>query len=77
MPAAVPGLVVAEEVAHLPLAVGAGGADVLLGLGFDAVGEGLEDLAELQPPRDPRPPVREVQRAARRRSRSRRRSRGC
>lgn len=61
---AFPRLVVAEKIAHLPLAVGAGGAHVLLRLWLDTVGKGFEKLAELQASGNPGPPGWEVERLA-------------
>ena len=59
--APLPGVVVGQEIPHLPLAVGTGGANVLVRLGLDAIRKGLQNLLELDPSRDPGPPVGKVE----------------
>ena len=63
-PRLLPDAVIFEHVAELPLAVRAGGADVLLHLRPRDVLEGLEDLLHLHPAGDGGAPVGEVRRLA-------------
>jgi hypothetical protein len=58
--ALLPGVVVGQEVPELALAVAAGGADVLVRVGAEVVGEDIQDLLELLPSSHVEPPVGEV-----------------